>query len=74
MTSAGWVHADLSAYNILWWEDRLWVIDVPQAMELHASTNGYALLHRDVTNVCRWFAGKGVRAADDPDQVFAGIL
>lgn len=72
MTAAGWVHADLSAYNLLWWEGRLWVIDVPQAVDLHASTNGYALLHRDVTNVCTWFARRGVE--HDPDEVFGRIL
>jgi RIO kinase 1 len=74
MTAAGWVHADLSAYNLLWWDSRLWVIDVPQAVDLTASTNGYELLHRDVTNVCRWFAGKGVTEAGDPDAVFGEIL
>jgi len=29
---AGLVHADLSAYNLLWWDARLYVIDVPQAV------------------------------------------
>lgn len=72
MTAAGWVHADLSPYNLLWWEEGLWVIDVPQAVGLHDSTNGYALLHRDVTNVCTWFARKGV--AHDPDATFAELL
>ncbi len=74
MTAAGWVHADLSPYNVLWWEEQLWVIDVPQAVDLHASTNGYALLHRDVTNVCTWFARQGLAPAGDPDAVFAEIL
>jgi RIO kinase 1 len=74
MTAAGWVHADLSAYNLLWWEDRLWVIDVPQAVELHTSTNGYDLLHRDVLNVCAWFASKGIPDAEDPDTIFGLIL
>jgi RIO kinase 1 len=74
MTAAGWVHADLSAYNLLWWEEQVWVIDVPQAVDLHASTNGYELLHRDVTNICRWFASRGVAPAEDPDQVFGEIL
>lgn len=74
IVSAGWVHADLSAYNLLWWEDRLWVIDVPQAVDLHASTNGYELLHRDIGNVCAWFAGRGVAEAADPDAVFASVL
>lgn len=74
IVAAGWVHADLSAYNLLWWEERLWVIDVPQAVDLHRSTQGYELLHRDVRNICAWFASKGVRAADDPDAVFADLL
>lgn len=71
MTRAGWVHADLSAYNLLWWEDRLWVIDVPQAVELTA-TNGYALLHRDLTNVCTWFARHG--EPHDPDVTLGEVL
>jgi RIO kinase 1 len=74
MTSIGWVHADLSAYNLLWWEERLWIIDVPQAVPLHTSTNGYELLHRDITNVCAWFASKGVDEARDADAVFGAVL
>ena len=71
---AGWVHADLSAYNLLWWEEQVWVIDVPQAVDLYASTSGFDLLHRDVTNVSAWFAAKGVADAHDPDTVFAALL
>jgi RIO kinase 1 len=74
IVGAGWVHADLSAYNLLWWEERLWVIDVPQAVDLLGSTNGFDLLHRDVLNVCAWFASKGVPEAHDPDAVFAELL
>lgn len=74
VVAAGWVHADLSAYNLLWWEDRLWVIDVPQAVDLLGSTNGFDLLHRDVVNVCAWFAARGVPEAVDPDPVFAALL
>lgn len=74
VVEAGWVHADLSAYNLLWWQDRLWVIDVPQAVDLAHATQGYELLHRDISNVCAWFAAKGVAEAIDPDVVFAGLL
>lgn len=74
ITAAGWVHADLSAYNLLWWSGRVWVIDVPQAVDLVGSTQGFELLHRDVGNVCAWFAARGIRAASDPDAVFAGLL
>ena len=74
VVDAGWVHADLSPYNVLWWDDHVWLIDVPQAVDLHRSTYGYELLHRDVANVCTWFAAKGVRAADDPDAVYSLML
>ena len=28
-----WIHADLSAFNVLWWEGRGTVIDLPQAVD-----------------------------------------
>ena len=74
IVGAGWVHADLSPYNLLWWDGAVWVIDVPQAVDLHRSTQGYELLHRDVVNVCGWFAAKGLAAAVDHDGVFAALL
>ena len=37
LTRAGLVHADLSPYNVLWWRDRAWVIDLPQAVDLRQS-------------------------------------
>ncbi len=72
VVDAGWVHADLSAYNVLWWRDQVWLIDVPQAVDLHRSTIGYELLHRDLTNVTRWFRSRGVPV--DPDMTLAGLL
>ncbi len=74
VVGAGWVHADLSPYNVLWWRDQIWLIDVPQAVDLHRSTQAYELLHRDVVNVCSWFEAKGVRAADDADAVYGSLL
>ena len=44
------VHADLSEYNILWWEKEAWFIDVSQAVEpIHPS--GLDFLLRDCINV-----------------------
>ena len=74
VVGAGWVHADLSPYNVLWWRDQIWLIDVPQAVDLHRSTQAYELLHRDVLNVCSWFEAKGMRAADDADAVYGSLL
>ncbi|MEP7360121.1 MAG: RIO1 family regulatory kinase/ATPase, partial [Chloroflexota bacterium] len=49
------VHGDLSAYNMLWWEGRLVVIDFPQAVDAFANPHAPDLLHRDLRNVHEWF-------------------
>lgn len=72
ITAAGFAHGDLSAYNLLWWEGRLWFIDFPQAVDIAANPQGVGYLHRDVVNVCTWFARRGHER--DPEEVFAGLL
>lgn len=72
MTAAGIVHADLSAYNLLWWQDRLVVIDLPQAVDLASSASGLDLLYRDVCNVATWFGRRGL--AVDQEEVFADLI
>jgi len=59
------VHADLSAYNMLYWEGQITVIDFPQAVDPVTNPNAAALLARDVANVCRAFRRTGIVA--DPD-------
>jgi RIO kinase 1 len=60
MTSAGIVHGDLSPYNLLVWNEKLYVIDLPQAVDPILQPEGLALLDRDVRNLCKWFRSKGV--------------
>jgi RIO kinase 1 len=72
LTVAGVVHADLSAYNLLWWDGRLVVIDLPQAVEFTTNTDAYDLLHRDVANVGEWFNRHG--HAVDVEAVYAELL
>jgi len=72
ITTAGFAHADLSAYNLLWWRDTLVFIDFPQAIDLAANPQGPSYLHRDVENVCRWFNRRGLDI--DPEEVFADLL
>ena len=68
----GFVHGDLSVYNLLWWQGELWFIDFPQTIDLAANLQGLDFLHRDVVNVCTWFTRKGHPA--DPDEIFAELL
>ncbi|HKE75456.1 MAG TPA: RIO1 family regulatory kinase/ATPase, partial [Acidimicrobiales bacterium] len=61
-----------SPYNLLWWRDRVWMIDFPQAVDLVLNPHGFDLLHHDVTTVCTWFARQGV--ACDGEALFAELL
>lgn len=72
LTRAGLVHADLSGYNLLWWEGRLVVIDLPQAVEFTTNTDAFELLHRDVANVGEWFTRRGVEV--DVEGLYAELV
>lgn len=72
MARSGWVHADLSAFNLLWWEGEVWFIDFPQAVDLTANEQALNFLHRDVLNVCTWFGRRGLDV--DGDELFASLL
>jgi len=72
LVGAGYVHADLSAYNLLWWEDDVWLIDFPQTVDVTINPHALDYLHRDVTNVGNWFARHG--AAFDVDALYAELV
>lgn len=54
------VHGDLSPYNILFWQGRPMLIDVPQAVDPRLNPGAQTLLRRDVRNICDWAAKVGV--------------
>ena len=60
LAEAGYVHGDLSAYNLLVHDDRVWLIDLPQIVDLIGNDNGPTFLRRDVANVSAWFAARGL--------------
>lgn len=72
LTDAGLAHADLSAYNLLWWQGRLVMIDLPQAVEFTTNTDAYDLLHRDIRNVGEWFTRHGLPV--DIEATYAELL
>jgi len=53
------VHADLSEYNILYHEEKLWIIDVSQSVE-HDHPKSLEFLRMDTKNVTDYFGRKGV--------------
>ena len=57
------VHGDLSEYNILYWNDRLFVIDFPQAVDFSSNVTRHILIEeakplllRDLRNIEHFFA------------------
>jgi RIO kinase 1 len=72
MVIEGVVHADLSVYNLLWWEDVLWIIDLPQAVDIGTNEHALDFLHRDLVNVSAWFDSHGV--AFDAERLFGELV
>ncbi len=62
MLSCGWVHGDLSAYNVLYWQGEIAIIDFPQVVGLQANPSARAIFRRDVERVCGYFARYGVHS------------
>jgi RIO kinase 1 len=71
----GVAHGDLSPYNILAAEDRLVIIDLPQAVDIVANPAGLDFLMRDCHNVCTWFAARGLdESVADEHALFADLV
>ena len=54
------IHGDLSAYNILYWQGRVVIIDFPQITDLRSNSKADTILQRDIIRVCEYFARQGV--------------
>ena len=59
MLQHGMIHGDLSAYNILYLDGTITVIDLPQVVDASSNSNAPAILARDVQRICDYFAGQG---------------
>lgn len=56
MLVRGKIHADLSAYNVLYWEGKISIIDFPQAVDAYYNSSAYKFFERDVRRICQYFA------------------
>jgi RIO kinase 1 len=65
------VHGDLSAYNILYWEGQILIIDFPQVVNVWTNPKARFILRRDLQRTCEYFAGQGVDC--DPQNLFDGF-
>ena len=55
------IHGDLSAYNILYWDCNITLIDFPQVVLPESNPASWNIFLRDVTRVCQYFSAQGVR-------------
>jgi len=60
MLAAQVVHGDLSAYNVLYWQGRLSIIDFPQVVDPRTNPDAFAIFRRDVERICQYFERLGV--------------
>ena len=67
----GLVHGDLSAYNVLYWEGAITLIDFPQVTSVHGNPSAQTILERDVRRICEYFARQGV--SSDAERLAADL-
>lgn len=72
MAMDGFTHGDLSAYNVLVRDGELFIIDVPQIVDVIGNPRGRSFLDRDVRNVGAWFVAQGL-AAERVDALVADL-
>lgn len=65
------IHADLSAFNVLYWDGQIKIIDLPQAVDPYVNPQAHALLERDVERLCQYFDRYGI--ATNPQRLANGL-
>jgi RIO kinase 1 len=61
------VHGDLSAYNVLYWDGEVYLIDFPQAVDPRRNPDAYDIFKRDVLRLCQYFGR--YRIPSHPEQL-----
>ncbi|MFW9991339.1 MAG: serine protein kinase RIO [Candidatus Odinarchaeota archaeon] len=67
------VHADLSEYNLLYYNGSCFIIDVGQAV-LDSHPEALTFLKRDINNLNYFFNKKGIEELQDPVKMIKGML
>jgi RIO kinase 3 len=66
------VHADFNQFNCLWFEDKVWVVDVSQSVEpIHPM--GLEFLLRDCTNLEKYFTNRKLENVKSGEELFCEI-
>jgi len=67
MLAHGRIHGDLSAYNILYWNGDITLIDFPQVVLPESNPASWTIFLRDIVRICQYFSTQGV--ACDPNEL-----
>jgi len=65
------IHGDLSAYNILYWDGDITLIDFPQVVPPESNPAAWTIFLRDVTRICQYFNLQGIRS--NPSQLASDL-
>ena len=66
------IHGDLSAYNVLYWEGKEVLIDLPQVVDASRHPDAFDLLARDVHHICKHF--KRYIGDIDPSAILSRLV
>jgi len=69
-TKANLVHCDLSPFNILYYKEKPYLIDLGQAVLLD-HPHAIEFLKRDIKNICQYF--QRYKLNNDPVEIFENI-
>ena len=56
------VHGDLSAYNVLYWDADITLIDFPQVVQPETNPAAWNIFLRDITRICQYFDSQGIKS------------
>jgi RIO kinase 1 len=57
------IHGDLSAFNVLYWQGEITLIDFPQVVEPQVNSQAFRIFERDIVRICEYFSRQGVRSS-----------
>jgi len=72
IVARGRVHGDFSTFNLLWWRQQVFVIDLPQLIVIDEHGFAVDFLRRDIESLCTTFARLNVDA--DPRDVARQVI
>ena len=72
IVSAGRIHGDFSAYNILWHNGKAIAIDFPQVVGIDSNNSAKEILLRDVNSLCKSF--KRHKIESDAGRIYNKLI